>query len=271
VEDLRGKTAVVTGAAGGIGYALCEAFAAEGMRVVLADVSPDRLEAAAAKLGEASRAEVLGVATDVTRWEEVQALAARAIERFGAVEVLCNNAGVQQDGYAWEFELSEWEWIIGVNLWGTIHGLKAFVPAMVERGEPAHIVNTASLGALIAFPKIAMYTAAKAAVVGLSESLYHDLRDRGVPVGVSVLCPGPVMSGLREHSRALRPGGEEAGPIGLMTDVDRSPASGVAAQVVNAIRTDRFWVLTHPEYNPLIERRCRGIVETDEVVEAALL
>jgi NAD(P)-dependent dehydrogenase (short-subunit alcohol dehydrogenase family) len=271
MDDVGGKTAVVTGGAGGIGYALCEAFAAEGMRVVMADVSPDRLEEAARRLEGETGGEILAVPTDVTRWDDVEDLAARAEERFGAVHVLCNNAGVQQDGYAWEFSLDEWNWILGVNLWGTIYGVKAFVPRMIEHGEAAHIVNTASLGGLVTFPKISMYTAAKAAVIGLSEGLHHDLRDRGAPIGVSVLCPGPVMSGLREHSKALRPGGEEAGPIGMMTHVERTPASDVAAMVVDAIRADRFWIHTHPEYKGLIERRFRGIVETDEVVEASLL
>jgi NAD(P)-dependent dehydrogenase (short-subunit alcohol dehydrogenase family) len=271
MDELSGKTAVVTGAAGGIGYALCEAFAAEGMRVVMADVSPGRLQEAARKLEDATRAEVLAVPTDVTRWEDVERLAAKAADRFGAVQVLCNNAGVQQDGYAWEFSLEECAWILGVNLWGTIYGVKAFVPGMIERGEDAHVVNTASLGGLVTFPRISMYTAAKAAVIGLSEGLHNDLRDRGAPIGVSVLCPGPVMSGLREHSKALRPGGDEAGPIGMMTHVERTPASEVAAMVVDGIRADRFWILTHPEYNGLIDRRFRGIVETDEVVEASLL
>ncbi len=272
MEELQGKVAVVTGAASGIGYALCERFGAEGMRVVMADVAPDRLEEAARKVGEASGAEVLGVLADVTRWEDVERLAASAFDRFGAVHLLCNNAGVQRDGLAWEFPLEEWEWIVGVNLWGTVYGVKAFVPRMIERGEEAHIVNTASLGGLIAFPRIAMYTAAKAGVIGLSESLRHDLRAQGHPIGVSVLCPGPVMSSLREHSRDLRPSATEGGgEISLVTDVERTPAAGVADLVVSAVRSGRFWILTHPEYNGMIELRCRGILETDEVVEASLL
>jgi NAD(P)-dependent dehydrogenase (short-subunit alcohol dehydrogenase family) len=268
VDELRGKVAVVTGAASGIGHALCVRFAAEGMRVVMADVAPDRLETAAAAIdGE----DVLAVPADVTRWDDVDNLAARAYERFGAVHVLCNNAGVQRDGLAWEFSLEEWQWILGVNLWGTVHGVSAFVPRMIARGEEAHIVNTASLGGLVAFPRIAMYTAAKAGVIGLSESLCHDLRDEGLPIHVSVLCPGPVMSGLREHSRALRPGTQSGGEISLVTHVERAPATEVAELVVAAIRARRFWILTHKEYNGMIERRCRGIVETDEVVEASLL
>jgi NAD(P)-dependent dehydrogenase (short-subunit alcohol dehydrogenase family) len=267
VQQLAGKVAVVTGAASGIGYALCERFAAEGMRVVMADVAPDRLKSAAAQVA----GEVLAVPTDVTRWEDVDRLAAAAYERFGAVHLLCNNAGVQRDGLAWEFPLEEWEWIVGVNLWGTVYGIKAFVPRMIESAEEGHIVNTASLGGLIAFPRISMYSAAKAGVVGLSESLRHDLRNEGVPIGISVLCPGPVMSNLREHSRELRPSAPDGGEIRLVTDVERAPAARAAELVVDAVRAGRFWILTHPEYNEQIERRCRGIVETGEVVEASLL
>jgi NAD(P)-dependent dehydrogenase (short-subunit alcohol dehydrogenase family) len=271
MDELRGKVAVVTGGASGIGYALCELFAREGMHVVMSDVAADRLDAAARQLEATAGADVLDFPADVTRWENVDRLAARAVERFGAVHVLCNNAGVQRDGYTWEFSLDEWGWILGVNLWGTIHGIKAFLPGMVVRGEPAHVVNTASIGGLVAFPRLAMYASAKAGVIALSESLHNDLREYGAPIGVSVLCPGPTMSALREHSRSLHPGGSEDPPISLVTHVERTPAAEVAAQVVDAIRAGRFWVLTHPEYNGLIEQRCRGILETDEVVEANVL
>lgn len=268
MNELRGKVAVVTGAASGIGYALCELFAREGMHVVMSDVAADRLDAAARRLEATSDAHVLDVAGDVMQWEDVERLATRAVEHFGGVHVLCNNAGVQRDGYMWEFSLEDWRWVLGVNLWGTIHGIKAFLPGMLERGEPAHVVNTASIGGLVAFPRLGAYAAAKFGVIGLSESLHNDLRERGAPIGVSVLCPGPTMSGLREHSRALHPTDEDGPSISLVTHVERTPASAVAAQVLAAIRAGRFWVLSHPEYNPFIERRYRGILETDEVVEA---
>jgi NAD(P)-dependent dehydrogenase (short-subunit alcohol dehydrogenase family) len=271
MDELRGRVAVVTGGASGIGYALCELFAREGMHVVMSDVAPDRLEEAAQRLEETVASEVLRVPADVTRWEDVDGLAARAAERFGAVHVLCNNAGVQRDGYTWEFSLEEWHWILGVNLWGTVHGIKAFLPGMLERDEPAHVVNTASIGGLVAFPRLAMYAAAKSGVIALSETLHNDLRERGAPIGVSVLCPGPTMSGLREHSRSLHPGGSDDPSISLVTHVERTPAAEVATRVVDAIRAGRFWVLTHPEYNGLIEQRYRGILETDEVVEANVL
>lgn len=262
MDELRGKVAVVTGAASGIGFALCERFAAEGMRVVMADVGPVALEAAAARLD----ADVLAVPTDVTSWDEVDALEARVAERFGAVHVLCNNAGVQLPGTAWEFTRREWEWVLGVNLGGVVHGIRSFVPGMIAHGEPAHVVNTASIGGLVAFPALAPYTAAKYAVVGLSECLQHDLRAADAQVGVSVLCPGPTLSSLRENSTLLRPGGEDGREVPLVTALPRTPAADIAAQVVDAIRAKRFWVLTHPAYNETIRERCRGIVENDVVV-----
>jgi NAD(P)-dependent dehydrogenase (short-subunit alcohol dehydrogenase family) len=265
VDELTDKVAVVTGAASGIGFALCEAFAAAGMRVVLADIDPAALEAAAERLG----GDVLAVPTDVTSWDAVDELEARTVDRFGAVHVLCNNAGVQLPGVTWEFTRAEWEWVLGVNWGGTVHGIRSFVPGMVAHGEPGHIVNTASLGGLIAFPGLAPYTAAKHAVVGLSEVLAHDLRAAGSAIGVSVLCPGPVHTSLRENSAVLQPGGEHGREVPVLTS-PRTPAEDVATQVVDAIRTNRFWILTHPEYNDQIRERSRGILETDEVVVAEI-
>jgi NAD(P)-dependent dehydrogenase (short-subunit alcohol dehydrogenase family) len=271
MRDLVGGVAVVTGAASGIGRALADRFAAEGMRVVMSDVDPARLETAASEVAAASGAEVEAVPADVASWEAVEVLERRSVGRFGGVHVLCNNAGVTRPAPAWELTLEQWKWVIDVNLWGVIHGIKAFVPGMVERGEPAHVVNTASVGGLVSFPQLAPYSAAKAGVIGLSESLAHDLRARGVPVGVSVLCPGPVWSGFRAHSRALQPGAEEQHLPDAVGDVDwRSPAD-IASEVLEAIRDERFWILTHPVYVETIERRFRGIVENGEVVEPAFL
>jgi NADP-dependent 3-hydroxy acid dehydrogenase YdfG len=269
MEDLSGRTAVVTGAASGIGLALAERFTAEGMRVVMADVDEERLMAAAARVGQA--ADVLALRVDVSSFEDVERLAARAAERFGDVHVLCNNAGVQMLGPAWELELAEWRWLLGINLWGVVHGIRAFVPAMIDHGAGAHVVNTASVGGLVAFPGMAMYAASKAAVVAISEALHHDLRDRGVPIGVSVLCPGPVVSELRERSAALRPGGEQGRAVELVTHVPRMQASDVAGQVVDAVRRGRFWVLTHPEYASLVTERAEGIAAGDAVVRGRVL
>jgi NAD(P)-dependent dehydrogenase (short-subunit alcohol dehydrogenase family) len=265
MDALADKVAVVTGAANGIGLALCEAFVAEGMRVAMSDVDPAALDAAAARV----EGDVLALPADVGKWEDVAELESRAVEHFGAVHVLCNNAGVQLPGLTWEFTRDEWEWVLAVNLGGVVHGLHAFLPGMVARGEPGHVVNTASLGGLVPFAGIAPYTAAKYAVVGLSESLRGDLLTAGVDVGVSVLCPGPVLSRLRENSATFRPGGEHGRDVPLLT-APRMPAEGAAAQVVDAIRNNRFWILTHPEYNDTIRERCRGIVDTNEAVVAEL-
>jgi NAD(P)-dependent dehydrogenase (short-subunit alcohol dehydrogenase family) len=262
--------AVVTGAASGIGLALCEAFAAEGVRIAMADVDPAGLEAAAERLAADTGAEVLAVPTDVMKWDDVAALEERVVDRFGAVHVLCNNAGVQLPGVTWEFTREEWTWVLGVNLGGVVHGIEAFVPGMVARGEPVHVVTTASIVVLVAFPGLAPYTAAKYAVVGLSECLEHDLRVHDVPIGVSVLCPGPVLTSLRENSAVLRPGGEDGRNVPLVT-MPRLPAAAVAAQVVDAIRHERFWILTHPGYADTIRARCRGIVDTDTLVVPELL
>jgi NAD(P)-dependent dehydrogenase (short-subunit alcohol dehydrogenase family) len=271
MRELAGRVAVVTGAASGIGRALSERFAADGMRLVMADVDPARLEAAASEVAAVSSADVEAVPTDVSSWDAVDALARRSIDRFGAVHVLCNNAGVTRPGPAWELTLEQWKWVVDVNLWGVVHGIKAFVPGMVERGEPAHVVNTASVGGLVAFPQLAAYSAAKSGVIGLSESLAHDLRAHEAPVGVSVLCPGPVSTEFRAHSRALQPGEDEEPLPDAVGDVDWRTPADIAADVVAAIEHDRFWILTHPVYNPTIERRCRGILETGEVVEPAFL
>lgn len=271
MDDLHGRVAVVTGAASGVGLALCERFAAEGMRVVMSDVDPGRLDAAAERVAAETGADVLAIATDASRWDSVQALASRTYERFDAVHVLCNNAGVTRPGPIWDATLEEWDWLLAVNLSGVFYGIRAFVPGMIDRGEVAHVVNTASIGGLLAYPGLGAYAASKYGVVGLSESLLHDLRALGAPVGVSVLCPGPVATDFRSHSRALHPEGPRPDVPGEYDDVVRIPAADVAAQVVDAIRRGRFWILTHPAYRETIESRTRGIVETDEVVVPGFL
>jgi NAD(P)-dependent dehydrogenase (short-subunit alcohol dehydrogenase family) len=266
MDELRDRVAVVTGAASGIGFAACERFASQGMRVVMADVDPPRLQQAANRLVAEAGADVIAVPTDVSRWESVESLATRAVDRFGAVHVLCNNAGVQRPARAWECTVEAWNWLVGVNLNGVFHGIKAFVPAMIERGEPGHVVNTASIAGLLAHPGLAPYSATKFGVVGLSESLWHDLRAQAAPIGVSVLCPGAVATQLHPHSRELHPGGPVADILNFPPDLVPLPPAVVAAQIVDAIRADRFWILTHPGYNEVLAGKLRGIVETDEVV-----
>lgn len=262
MDELAGRVAVVTGAAGGIGLELAAQLAAAGMRVVMSDVDESRLEAAAAGI----EGEVEAVAANVSLPGEVDMLAERARARFGAVHVLCNNAGVTRPGRAWELGIDDWQWLLSVNVLGVVNGIRSFVPAMLERGEPGHVVNTASIGGLLPYAGIGAYTASKYAVVGLSESLLLDLRAVEAPIGVSVLCPGPTETDFRTHSRALDPAGRSPQVAGTYDGVARIPASEAATFVVEAIRTGQFWVLTHPAYREAIERRARGIVETDDIV-----
>ena len=201
MDALTGRTAVVTGAASGIGLALARRFAADGMKVVMSDVDPKRLEESVAQVDAVG--DVLAVAADVSRFEDVERLAARAEAAFGPIHLLGNNAGVQSSGTVWEYELAEWQWLLGVNLWGVIHGIRAFVPGMIAHGGHAHVVNTSSVGGLVTFPGMAPYAASKSAVIAISESLHLDLRAHDVPVGVSVLCPGPTLSARSRSSPAF--------------------------------------------------------------------
>ena len=271
MEELRGRVAVVTGAASGIGLALCERFAAEGMRLVMADVDSARLEESVGQLKEASGADVIAVPADAASWDSVEALAQRAFAEFGAVHVLCNNAGVTRQALTWELTLEEWRWVLSVNLDGVFHGIKAFVPRIIEKGEPGHVVNTASVSGPLPYQGVAAYAASKYGAVGLSETLALDLRELGAPIGVSVLCPGPTETQFRVHSRALYPDGPEPTPADDYAGVVRIPTSDVVDMVLDPIRRDRFWIVTHPAYHGPIEQRCRGIVETDELVAGGLL
>jgi NAD(P)-dependent dehydrogenase (short-subunit alcohol dehydrogenase family) len=199
MQEFEGRVAVVTGGASGIGFALARRFAAEGMRVVIGDVEKEALDTAAGELA-ATGAEVEGVLTDVSDAAQVQALADAAIARFGAVHIACNNAGVGGGGLSWEMSLSTWEWVVGVNMWGVIHGVRSFVPLLMQQPE-AHIVNTASVAGLVAAPFMGPYNASKHAVVAISETLYHELAMAAPHVKVSVLCPGWVNTIIADAAR----------------------------------------------------------------------
>src|SRR3954452_10688409 len=257
MQELNGRVAVVTGGASGIGFALASAFAAEGMKVVLGDIEAPALDDAVAKL-EASGAEVIGVRTDVSDDAQVAALAAAAVERFGAIHVACNNAGVGGGGLSWEVPLDTWEWVLGVNMWGVIHGIRAFVPIMIQQPE-AHLVNTASVAGLVAGPFMSPYNASKHAVVAMSETLHHELGMLAPHVKVSVLCPGWVRTRIADAERnrpdhlADTPTPEQetqAGPmrqlLQQMLDTGMSPDT-VAGKVINAICAEQFWILTHDD------------------------
>src|SRR5947209_10611823 len=187
MDDLQGRVAVVTGAAGGIGLGLAEAFVEAGMRVAIADVDAARLDGARQKLGDAA----IAVPTDVTDPASVDALAAATLDAFGAVHVVCNNAGVSTLGYQWEIPLDDWHWLMDVNLFGVVHGIRTFVPILLEQGE-GHVVNTASMGGLMTSAGSAAYSASKHAVIGLSKALRAELGIKSPDIGVTVMCPGEV-------------------------------------------------------------------------------
>ncbi|WP_033435892.1 SDR family NAD(P)-dependent oxidoreductase [Saccharothrix syringae] len=248
MRELTDRVAVVTGAGSGIGRALAEAFAAEGARVVIADVDETGL-GATAELVRALGAEVLAVPTDVRDADAVDRLAARALAAFGGVHVLCNNAGVSRMGNSWEMSVEDWRWVLDVNLWGVVHGLRSFVPHLVAQPE-AHVVNTSSMGGLMPAPFIAPYTASKHAVVGLSRSLRLELAGTAPHVGVTLLCPGAVATAMDPNTP--RPGGgPEDLPPGaaalaehVRADKDQGATPGaVAAATLDAVRENRFYVL----------------------------
>jgi len=253
MHELNGRVAVVTGGASGIGFGLASAFAAEGMKVVIGDIEVPALDDAVAKL-EASGAEVLGVPTDVSDDASVAALAAAAVDRFGAIHVACNNAGVGAGGMSWDVPLDTWQWVLGVNLWGVIHGIRAFAPVVMQQPE-GHIVNTASIAGLVAGPFMGPYNASKHAVVALSETLHHEMGMLAPHVKVSVLCPGWVRTRIADSQRNRpTPRAPVAGTENTMlADIlraridDAMPPEVLAAKVVDAIRAERFWILPHDD------------------------
>lgn len=255
MKDFAGKVAVVTGAASGMGKAFIMDFARRGMKVVLADIEAGPLEAARQE-AETLGAEAIAQVCDVSKLEAVQALADLAFDTFGAVHVLCNNAGVSIEGQMHEHLHKEWEWVLGVNLWGVIHGIEAFLPRMVAQGGEGHVVNTASMAGLMAAGGLGIYNTSKYAVVGLSETMWRDLRDTGI--GVSVLCPLGVHTGIFESAR------NQPRDIGrAITDINpRTAGTGTwltpeqaSAMVMDAIEQKRLYILTHPETEGLLEKR----------------
>ena len=251
----RGQVAVVTGGASGIGFAMARRFAREGLAVVLADVERGALDRAVGEL-RASGAEAHGHVTDVRDPEAMEALAHEVWKRNGRADVLCNNAGVATLGRIADQTLADWEWVFGVNFWGVLHGIRAFLPKLQAAGRPAHIVNTASLAGLVNSPMLAPYFVSKHAVVSLSECLHLELLAEGSPIGVSVLCPGFVKTSIMDSSRNREAGPSEAEQLerpgagqldqimrfGITTGMD--PAE-VADKVFAAVTDGRFWVLPH--------------------------
>ena len=266
METFVGRTAVVTGAASGIGLGMCRRFWREGMNVVMADIEVDRLTAAGESLSKESHGRVLAVPTDVSDVGHLVRLAKRTAEAFGTVHVLCNNAGVLLPNRPiWQNDLDDWKWLTGVNLWGVIHGLQAFLPGMIAAGEEGHVVNTASAAGLFPVPGIGPYCAAKHAVTAITEVLDQDLGKAGSRVGVSLLCPGPVASDIA-HSARNRPGWEpRPGDAEALHTSATNLAAGmhpdqVGDLVYTAVREQRFYVFTDEWTKQQGQRRADAIV-----------
>jgi NAD(P)-dependent dehydrogenase (short-subunit alcohol dehydrogenase family) len=274
MHSFNDKVAVITGAASGIGRALAQRCAREGMKVVLADVEEKALATAEEELRTAGAA-VLAVLTDVSQERDIEALAQRALDAFGAVHLLCNNAGVAVGNTVWETTLKDWQWVLGVNLWGVIHGARVFVPIMLRQDTPCHIVNTASIqGLLSQHPLTASYQVSKHAVVALSEQLFHELARQGAKIKVSVLCPGWVKTQIGDSGRnrpeAMRnpPAGAEFNPDleNIIQQVlqaleNGAPPEQVADSVFAAIKDEKFYILPHPEWKPAVRTRMGDILD----------
>lgn len=265
MKDLQGKVAVVTGGGSGIGRELALACAREGMRVVIADVDGSGMDETLRLLGAA---ESLAVRCDVSQAGQVESLAEEAYARFGAVHLLFNNAGVAVCGPAWTTTAEEWQWVLGVNLMGVAHGIRAFVPRMLAQGDPCRVVNTASAAGLISVAGSSVYCVSKHAVVTLSECLQHELAREGAQVGVSVLCPAFVPTGISDSARNRPPELATDNPLGepyarqvrKAVESGRLSAAEVAATTLEAVKAGRFYVIPHGKIKALVEVRMQDIL-----------
>ncbi len=266
MREFRGGVAVVTGAAGGIGLGLVNQCLAEGMKVVLADLQQDPLHKLAAEL-TAAGASVVAVPTDVAKGEAVAALADAAFAEYGRVDLLFNNAGVLLSGFSWERSSADWQWILDINLMGVVHGIHSFVPRMLAQNSPGHIVNTSSVAGLRASPLMGPYTVGKQAVIALTETLHYELQSVGALLKTSVLCPGPVATGIADsgagHDLSLT--ASSAANDQLRGFLRAGIAAGIspadcAGKVFQAIREEQFWIFTHDEFKPGYQARCASVL-----------
>jgi NAD(P)-dependent dehydrogenase (short-subunit alcohol dehydrogenase family) len=263
MQNFEGRVAVVTGGASGIGLGMVRAFAGAGMKVVIADLDTRAMAAAEAELA-AGGTEVATMVCDVSQLDQVEALAALAVERFGTVNVLCNNAGIGIPTGTHNIKLDDWRWIIDVDLWGPIYGVKVFLPIIEAAGE-GHINATSSMAGLIAGGMMGAYNVAKHGVVALMASLERDLRGRNSPITASVLCPGPINTNISRHSVEYRPArakpkadGETAGRVAASIQASLEQGMDpdeVGRLVLEAIAAERFWVLTHPRWARAIQKQ----------------
>lgn len=271
MRNFAGKVAVITGAASGFGREFARLGATLGMKLVLADVERKALNDIARELA-AQGVEVLAERVDVSRGRDMDRLAEHARERFGSVQLLFNNAGVGTGGYVWEHSENDWRWLLGVNLWGVIHGLRCFVPMMVEQGDECHVVNTASAAGLVSTQLMAAYNVSKHGVVTLSETLHQDLRLAGANIGVTLLCPAFVPTGIARSDRNRPRGLDDAAPptqsalaaqqaMEKATAAGRISAADVAHMTFDAIRERRFYLVTHPKMLASVELRLQDILQ----------
>lgn len=256
----QGRVAVITGAASGIGRGLAEHAASVGMRLVLADVDAMGLQALCEQL-RAAGAQAIACVTDVGDIAQVERLRDTALERFGSVDLLFNNAGVMQTGFSWEISPQQWQRMLNVNLLGVINGVRVFMPLLLQQGRAAHVINTASLAGLVSSPLMAPYNVTKQAVVALSETLHYELAMLAATVSVSVLCPGPVASEIMASNQTVGEAGSSFSQL-----LDSSIRQGMtplelAAQVFAAIDEKRFWILPHKDFKPALELRVQSILE----------
>ena len=271
MKNFRDRVAVVTGAASGIGLALAERFAAEGMKVVMADIEAGALATASEALRR-NGAAVLATHVDVSRPADVERLADETYDAFGAAHVVCNNAGVAVIGAVHEHTLADWQWVINVNLWGVIHGVRTFLPRMLAGGDEGHFVNTASMAGLTTAPFMSVYDVTKHGVVALSEAMYKELTVTGAPIGVSVVCPGLIDTNIMRSSRNRPESLAEEGKAGPMAQAFGQalserlaggyPPSEVAEQVIAGIREGRFYIVpAQPEVKGNIAIRAEDLLE----------
>ncbi|MFT5209855.1 MAG: NAD(P)-dependent dehydrogenase (short-subunit alcohol dehydrogenase family) [Flavobacterium sp.] len=274
MKDFQDRIAVITGGASGIGLGIARALASRGMKLVIADLNQQTIDAAVSEFS-ASGVEAIGVLCDVSKLEQVQNLADKTMETYGAVHVLCNNAGVGIPTSAREIKLEDWKWIIDVDLWGPIYGVKIFAPLIEAQGE-GHISATSSMAGLISANKMGAYSVAKHGVVALMTALERELRSKKSPVTASVLCPGPINTNISRNSVSYRPPKPETTTSTGSTEKKSSGKGGASIQaileegmapddvgelVAAAIEGDKFWILTHPWWTKGVQRQLDALRE----------